>query len=310
MRAPNLRLPPAPSLRFNPITSKELNGRMRSARAYTAITVYLAIVSALAVLLYLVGFLSGPRTLGGTGNVGTVVFFFLVGVQVLLVTFVAPSFAVGAIAGERERLTFDLLRATTLTPRQIVIAKLASALGFTLLLIFAALPLFSLAFLLGGVEPTELAITMCVTLSSALLFTLLGLYVSSRSKTTVAATVVTYAVTLGLVVGVPLASLIGSSTLDLALASASLPAGGNPLVDVIETLLTIAISLSPVSAIAASQRYFSLTGEVLAFTPGFVGGSTLTLPSPFVILTVLYLIASAVLFVMAVRRISRVDANA
>jgi ABC-type transport system involved in multi-copper enzyme maturation permease subunit len=309
MRGPGVKLPPMPPLGLSPITSKELIGRMRNARSYTALTIYLTIVSALAVLLYLVGFLSGPRTLGGAGAVGTVVFFFLVGMQVLLVTFVAPAFSVGAISGERERMTFDLLRATTISPRQIVLAKLVSALGFTLLLIFATLPLFSLAFLLGGVEPTELGITLCVTLSSALLFTLIGLYVSSRSKTTVGAAVVTYAVTLGIVVGVPLASLIGSSTIELALASASTASRGGPAVAAVEALLTLAISVSPISAIVASQRFFALTGDVLTFVPGFFssGGSGLTLLSPFVILTGLYLIASAVLFVLTVRRVGRVE---
>jgi ABC-type transport system involved in multi-copper enzyme maturation permease subunit len=297
---------------FNPIAAKELAGRMRSVRAYTVLTVYLAIVSALAVLLYLIGFLSGARTIGGTGGVGTVVFYFLVGMQILLVSFVAPAFTVSAISSERERQTYDLLRTTMLVPRQIAWAKLVSGLGFTLLLVFATLPLYSLAFLLGGVEPTELAMTLCVTLAAALLFSLLGLYISARSKSTVGAAVVTYALVIGLVVGVPLASLIGSSTLSLALASAT-PASASAgresfLVGVLEVVLTLAISVSPISAIAASRAFFSNTGDVLTFQPDFVGvGSSLTLPSPFLILTVLYVILAVVLFVLTVRQISRIE---
>ena len=54
-------------------------------------------------LLYLIGFLSGARTVGGAGAVGSVVFYFLVGMQILLVSFVAPAFTVSAISSERER---------------------------------------------------------------------------------------------------------------------------------------------------------------------------------------------------------------
>jgi ABC-type transport system involved in multi-copper enzyme maturation permease subunit len=301
MRAPPIKI--NNPFRINPVAVREFVSRMRSARAYTIITIYLAIVSALAVLLYAVSFVSSTRTVGSSGQVGTVVFYFLVGMQVLLVSFVAPAFTVGAISNERERGTFELLRATLVSPRQIVLAKLTAALGFTLVLIFATLPLFSLAFLLGGVEPVELLIVMCVVLASALFFSLLGLYASARSRTTLGATVVTYAVTLGIVIGIPLASLIGSSTVQLAL-----PTMGRTsfLASLAETLLTLAISFSPISAVVASQRFFAITGDVWRFNPAFVSSAlSVTTPSPFLILTVTYLIASIILFALCVRRVSR-----
>lgn len=302
MRAPNLQLP---ALELSPIFAKEMAGRMRSARAYMVLTVYLAIVSGLSVLLYMVSFLSSPRTVGGSGAVGTVVFYFLVGMQVLLASFVTPAFTAGAISLERENKTFDVLRVTLLTPAQIVWAKLISALGFTWLLLFATLPLFSLAFLLGGVEPRELIIALCVVFASALMYALLALYISARSRTTVGATLSTYAIVLGIVIGIPLAALIGSSTISLALS----PAGsGSMLTDLFDTVLALAISLSPISAIAASQRFFSATGELWTFTPSFTGGGLpLTLPSPFLILTGVYLAASVILYALTVRRVGRVE---
>lgn len=301
MRVPSIKL--SNPFHINPVAVREFVSRMRSARAYTIITIYLAIVSALAVLLYAVSFLSSTRTVGSSGQVGTVVFYFLVGMQVLLVSFVAPAFTVGAISSEREHGTFELLRATLISPRQIVLAKLTSALGFMLVLIFATLPLFSLAFLLGGVEPVELLIMLCVVLASALFFSLLGLYASTRSRTTLGATIVTYAVTLGMVIGIPLASLIGSSTIQLALMTSG---RSTFIAGLAETLLTIAISFSPISAVVASQRFFAITGDVWRFNPAFVSSAlSVTTPSPFLILTFTYLVASAVLFVLCVRHVSR-----
>jgi len=291
--------------RMSPIMSKELVGRMRSAHTYSALTVYLVIVSALAVLIYLVSVLNGSRTVGSNGVVGPIVFYFLVGMQVLLVSFAAPAFTATAISAERERQTFDALRATLLTPSQIVWAKLMSALGFTLLLIFATLPLFSLAFLLGGVEPLEVVIALVVILCSALLFSLLGLYFSSRSRTSIGATLVTYAVTLGIVIGIPLASLIGSSTLRASAFSAGLKSG-DAVIDIFEVLFSLAISLSPISAIVTSQRYFAATGSPLTFSPAFVGnGLALTLPSPYLLLAATYLLASGLLVILTVRNIAR-----
>ncbi len=301
MRMPSIKL--NNPLHLNPVAVREFVSRMRSARAYTIITIYLAIVSALGVLLYAVSFLTSTRTIGSSGQVGTVVFSFLVGMQVLLVSFLTPAFTVSAISSEREQGTFDLLRATLVSPRQIVLAKLLSSIGFTLVLIVATLPLFSLAFLLGGVEPVELLIVLCVVLSSALFFSLLGLYASARSRTTLGATVITYAVTLGIVVGIPLASLIGSSTIQLALLSGGRSA---TIASLAETLLTFAISFSPISAVVASQRFFAITGDVWRFNPAFVSSAlSVTTPSPFLILTFTYLIASAVLFALCVRRVSR-----
>lgn len=301
MRAPHLKLP---TFQLSPLLVREMAGRMRSAQAYTVLTVYLAVASGLSVLIYTVGFLGSPRTVGGAGDVGQVVFYFLVGMQLLLVSFVAPAFAAGAISLERENKTFDVLRMTPLTPAQIVRAKLIATLGFTLLLLFATLPLFSLAFLLGGVEPRQLIIALCGVFASALLYTLLPLYLSARFKTTVGATLSAYAIVLGIVVGIPLAALIGVSTVDRALVSVYSPW----LNLLLNTALIAVISLSPISAIAASEIFFGTAGELWMLTPGAAGiGLLLTLPSPFLILTSVYLAASALLYALTVRRLARIE---
>ncbi|GIV85252.1 MAG: hypothetical protein KatS3mg052_2259 [Candidatus Roseilinea sp.] len=299
MGAPNFKLPPFP---LSPILAKEMAGRMRSARAYAVLTIYLAVASGLSVLIYMVGVLGSPRTVGSTGAVGQVEFYFLVGMQLLLVSFVAPAFAAGAISRERENKTLEVLRMTPLTPAQIVQAKLISALGFTLLLLFATLPLFSLAFLLGGVEPRQLVIALCGVLASALLYTVLPLYLSTRFKTTASATLSAYAIVSSIVVGVPLAALIGAATIGQVLGPVSV------LASLLNTVFIAVISLSPISAFVASEAAFSATGELWTLTSGAVGGGpSLTLPSPFLILTGVYLAASALLYALTVRRLARIE---
>ena len=211
--APN---PPAPSapparglrqwLTRNPVVLKELRGRMRGPRAFIVLTVYLLLMSGFVTLLYMVYIASTNDVYNGTSSqvVGKFVFGAVVGIELLLVCFIAPAFTAGAISGERERQTYDLLRTTLLSATGLVLGKLASALSFILLLLIAAFPLQSLAFLLGGVSPEEVVIATLVLVATAFLFGASGVFFSSFMRRTLGSTVLTYAFALMATLGLPL----------------------------------------------------------------------------------------------------------
>ncbi|MBN8639889.1 MAG: hypothetical protein J0M07_31545, partial [Anaerolineae bacterium] len=94
------------SLRVNPVMIKELRGRMRGVRAFAVITVYLGLMSGFASLIYLV-YAASTRASGSAaaGEIGRVLFLGIVGIELLLIIFIAPAFTAGAITGERERQT-------------------------------------------------------------------------------------------------------------------------------------------------------------------------------------------------------------
>src|SRR5258707_12912768 len=146
--------PPRRNIRLfsNPVVLKELRGRMRGTRAFVVLTVYLTLMSGFALLLYVL-YATSLNYSGVTpgGTIGRVLFIGIVGVELFLVTFIAPTFTAGAISGERERQTYDLLRTTLLPASRLIIGKLISALSYVFLLLLAAIPLQSLAFLFGGV---------------------------------------------------------------------------------------------------------------------------------------------------------------
>ena len=150
----------------NPLILHELRSRMRSPQAYAILSIYLSIISGLTVLIYVATSLSGNNGVNDSSRVGTALFYVVVGMQTLLVSFITPSFATGALSGERENGTFDLLRMTMVTPRQIVTAKMLSAYGYTVLLILATLPLLSLALILGGVDIIQMIAALAVILLS------------------------------------------------------------------------------------------------------------------------------------------------
>lgn len=292
---------------LSPIAARELKSRMRGAQAYAVLTVYMAIVGGIALLLYagaVIGNTSAESAIRNSSRVGGALFYIVVGLQVVLVCFVAPAFTAGAVSAEREKGTLDLLKVSLLTPAQIATGKLASALGYILILILATLPLFSLAFLLGGVEPAQLAAALSVVIASAALFTTLGLCVSSRAPTTLSAVIITYGLILGIVIGSAVLVMLVFPSLESALRSTAAGGGGSDGLTVFTALFYLLLCLSPVSALVATEANFQRGGEILAMAIGAAPGPpALTLPAPFLILTAVYLLASIALLWLAVRAI-------
>jgi len=303
---------PKPQIEISPMFQKELRSRMRTTRTYTVLTVYLAIVSTLAMFLYIGATINAPRANSNSGTIGASIFVVLVGMQIVFVSFIAPAFTVGAISNERERQTYDSLRVTPLASQQIVISKLLSALGYTALMMLATVPLFSVAFLLGGVEMAQLFMALSVVLASAFLFTTLGLFISGRMKSTLGSTILTYVITLGLVLGVPVMLLVGGSLL-VRLAGPALVSVGpasaiTPGMVMLGVAALLLLSISPITATVISQLSFQATGNVMSVTSPFLyglSGNGVLLPSPFIILTVLYVMLGFILLALTIRRVAR-----
>jgi ABC-type transport system involved in multi-copper enzyme maturation permease subunit len=187
------------------VTSKELRGRMRGWRAFVALTIYVALLAAFTVLVY---FAARRGGLGGTpgtpfiaAGVGQTIFEVLMVVQTILVVFLAPAFTSGAISLEREKQTLDLLAATPVPTLAIVLGKLAAALAFVLILILASIPLVAVVFVFGGVAPDDIVRGYAVLLAAGFGFGCVGLALSSITRRTQAATVLTWLMVLALTLG-------------------------------------------------------------------------------------------------------------
>lgn len=300
---------------LSPILRVELQRRFRSARSFGALTVYLAIVSGLALVLYLgvsIANASGP---GGSGiesgrTAGRALFYITSGLLLVLVCFIGPLFSVGAIAAERENATLDALRMTPLPARDIVLAKFASAYGYVALLTLVTLPVFMLVLLIGGVEAAQIGVALCVVLAAGFAFTALGVLSSALAKSRMGAAIITYIVLLFIVAGTAIFSLITAP--GLMAARAALASGGSTAGIVFGQLLLIApLSLSPISALVSNEMNFRASGHVFTITPdplpGLPAASAIPMPAPFVMMTVLYGLAGLVLLWLAARRVAKSD---
>jgi ABC-type transport system involved in multi-copper enzyme maturation permease subunit len=199
------------TLSQNPVAVKELRSRMRGRRAFAVLTAYLFFMMGLVSLVYHSFYASQDSAYGPEpALVGKAVLACIVIVQGFLVVFGTPSFTSAAIIGEKERQTYDLLRTTSLPAEQLVQGKLLSALSYVLLLVFASIPLESIAFLLGGVSLSEIVISQLLLVAAAVTFALIGLWASTVARSVQAANGLANGATAILLFGVPaLAFLLG-----------------------------------------------------------------------------------------------------
>jgi ABC-2 type transport system permease protein len=296
-------------LRENPVTVKELRSRMRGRRAFVVLTVHLLLMSGFITLIYSAFASSASGPYGpDSRDVGKVIFSSVLGMQVLLVIFVGPSFTAGAITGEKERQTYDLLRTTLLSAKSFVAGKLVSSLSYVLLLIFAAIPLQSIAFLMGGVAFIELFLSQVIVLVAAVTFALWGLYASSRMRSTLAASVATFGGALFITAGIPV--IVGLFSLILG----PILFGAASVSWVVEAvigygLLVLAATNLPATLIV-SDMFLLEEGALFFFKASSIFGSrSAWLFSPWPLFLIFYSLLALLLFWGCVRRVRKIAVN-
>ena len=205
----------------NPLIVKDGLSRVRTWRAPAVIALYLAVLG-LVVYGGLTVQLAFFRGGFGFAQVGRNVFTAIAQVQLGLVCLFGPAVAAGAISGERERQTLDVLMVSSMPPWAIIWGKLVASVAFILLLITAALPVFATVFFLGGIDFEQFLISQLVTVTTALSIGAVSLFLSVLFQRTLASTVVAYGFTFAITAGTWLA---GTVLTQMALAQAQISTG-------------------------------------------------------------------------------------
>lgn len=194
---------PKPRLGINPIIVKELRSRMRGARAFAMLTGTLLLLGMVSYALYRIVLLTTPTysTSPLSPQIGQTLFTGLAFLELMMVCFVTPALTAGAVSGEREKLTYEMLLATPLRPASILWGKLISALSYVFLLVFAAIPMASLVFIFGGVTPRDMVKTLVILVAVTVTFGVTGIFMSTWLGRTARATALSYLVVLALLIG-------------------------------------------------------------------------------------------------------------
>ena len=294
------------AFRLNPVMVKELRGRMRGVRGFAIITVFLTLMSFFTMLLYL---LRVPR--GGvvvTGELGRLLFIGVLFIELMLIIFIVPALTAGAITSERERKTYDLLQTTLITKATFVVGKMQSALGYIVLLLLSAIPLQSIAFLFGGVSESELILALLVLTVSAVTLGAFGMFFSSITERTLAATIRSYTVAIAITIGLPvLALILFQGAYGKVVNNIATKIGDNPTVEAATIYADmIATSLNPITATIYSQQMLIDHQQLVTMRVTLSSnGATIPILSPWVLLTFTYLSVTALLVFIAVRRMER-----
>jgi ABC-2 type transport system permease protein len=301
--------PPPPLwawLRHNPVTLKELRSRMRGKRAFAVITVYVLLMSLFTVLLYAIYAGSAQTSLSTTGGVlGKLIFGGVLSIELFLVSFIAPAFTAGSISGERERRTYYLLRTTLLPANDLVIGKMVSALAFILLLLVVAIPLQSLAFLMGGVSISEVLLSIELLAITALGYSAVGIFFSATTRRTLTASVLTYAVALMMTIALPMVALTFFSFVAVWLFSGLV---NQPTLEAIALIgFGLIACTNPLATAVLTDIVLQQKGTLFIFTQTLSNGVSVPLPSPWIVFTIIYVLLAVLLVRLSVANVRRVD---
>jgi ABC-type transport system involved in multi-copper enzyme maturation permease subunit len=232
---------------WNPIVAKEYRSRMRTWRSPLALMIYILLLGGLGWAIFAAMANASASPYGGSSiNYGQQLFEYLVIFQMVLLAFITPALTAGAISGERERQTIDLLFATLIPPFSIIWGKLLASISFVLLLLLLSVPIFSLVFLFGGIELDQVLYAFLVMAVTALTLGTLGIAFSTWLRRTLPATVAAYGAAFLLLAGTLIYGLLFPTVGDPKSATQPAPSAVTYLGPIIP-LLTIATN-APVNS--------------------------------------------------------------
>jgi ABC-2 type transport system permease protein len=253
----------------NPIIRKEFRSRMRPLRTFLTISGFLLFISLGVVLILLA--LGITTNQGGALEIwqraGKIIFATTFFIELFLISFIAPALTSGAIAGEREHQTYDLLRTTRLSASRLVLGKMIAAVSFLGLLVLVSLPLYSLAYMFGGVDTAEILIGSLILFLTIFSYSSIGIFFSSLFKRTLPATVFTYIFVLVFLVVIPVFMVAMLTIFGPIVFSSNLdPSVSNKII--LYTFGWILVSLSPLStAVTAEAAYLGMQGVWIVELP-------------------------------------------
>jgi len=117
---------------------------------------------------------------------GENIFWKCFGLQAILTLIAALTTAAASFSSEREQLTFDILISSPLRPEEIINTRLASSLLPFMTVMFISLPVYAIAYFLGGISVIIVFKLLLFNIFAMLAFAVFGLQSSLFSKKTFA----------------------------------------------------------------------------------------------------------------------------
>ena len=189
-------------IRLNPVFQKEYMLMTRSIKMIVTVLIFNAILSIFGFAV----FYSIINTAQYTGVVDYSsmlnLYYVMAFIEFVMVALIVPAISSGAISGEREKQTLDILLTTRMTPLKIVTGKLMSSIITIMLLIISSFPILALIFAFGGVSLSQLMLMALIMIVSAGYIGSISIMYSAVLKRTSSAGVASYGTVMGIYVGI------------------------------------------------------------------------------------------------------------
>ncbi len=188
-------------MKINPIYRKELKINVRTMKMAWILFFYNLVLGFIGLFVFYLTFEQGNSYNSiDYANILNVYYVIAV-IEMSLILFIVPGLNAGAIAGERERQTLEILLTTKLKPREIILGKLAASISSVILLVVSSLPIMSIIFAIGGIGFIDLLQYMGLAIVTAIFIGSLGIFFSVLIHKNISATVFTYGSVVALVFG-------------------------------------------------------------------------------------------------------------
>ena len=178
----------------NPILNRELLVNLRTSKSFLLLAAYQLVLAGVVYFSWPTDDVGVEMSIRNQRNAALVDSLFLS--QFVLTSLIAPSFAAGGIAGEKERKTYEMLLASPVRPMTIVFGKLVASLTHLAVLVFSSLPIVMLCLPMGGVSVYEVLVQMLVVLIAMTTFCMISLTCSSYFTRTAASLTISYLIIL------------------------------------------------------------------------------------------------------------------
>jgi ABC-type transport system involved in multi-copper enzyme maturation permease subunit len=189
-------------LRINPVYLRELKQTARMKKIIVLLLIFNSLLALFGLFSFYLTF-EGAKQAEKVINYADMlkIYTIISGIEFVLLIFITPGITAGAIAGEREKQTLDILLSTTMTPAQIIRGKLFASINLLLMLAFSSLPVMAIVFSIGGITFYELFELMLLLLITAIFIGSIGIFFSAMCKRSTIATVCTYTAVLLITAG-------------------------------------------------------------------------------------------------------------
>ena len=189
---------------LNPILSFSATRRMRSFKTLLIAAVWLVVMMGVAFMVMGQLFSSGASIQGL--RTGVSCYQVLLIVQFVLIILVAPAMTSGAIAGERERQTLELLLVTNTRSFRIVWGKAMESFAMLALLIVCGFPVMCMTMIAGAVTILQILAGELFLLVMAFAAVCVGVLSSALARSTVGSSILSYVIlmAIGLLTSLPL----------------------------------------------------------------------------------------------------------